>query len=113
MEIIFRKCLNGDLDVFIHCKTATDQKNVDKKLFTHSEYSTSWSHMLQEWASKNYFKFLAQEELIGSKETIIILTFINGRDDDFIKELCKYFYDKENPYSHYSIEHKTFENGDD
>jgi hypothetical protein len=46
--------------------------------------------------------------LIGSKETIIILTFINGRDDDFIKELAKYFYEEDSPYGHYIIEYKSF-----
>jgi hypothetical protein len=108
MKIIFEKCPNGDLDVYIHSKTATDQKDIDKKLFTHSEYSTKWNYMLDEWFKKQYFKHLVQEELIGSKETIIILTFINGRDDDFIKELAKYFYEEDSPYGHYIIEYKSF-----
>lgn len=109
MKVIFEKCSNGDLLVYIHCTTAVEQVNLDKKIFTHSEYTTKWDSMLQEWSKKDYYKYFIPEGLIGSNTVITTLTFVNGRNDNFIKELSAYFEDTFIPSGHLIITYQQFE----
>jgi hypothetical protein len=109
MKIIFDKTLSGDLVVYVHCTAAADQHKFEKKLFTHSEYMSEWDAKLDEWLQKEYYKHYLQETLVGRETVITTLTFINGRNDDLIKELSSYL-EESKLYGYYLIEYNSFTN---
>lgn len=90
MEIIFKKCPSADLFVYIHCRTAADQTHLEKKLYTHSEYTTMWDKLLDEWVVKEWYKYYLNERLIGRHSVITVLQFVGGRNEDLIKALSQY-----------------------
>jgi hypothetical protein len=110
MKVIFEKSPSCYLLVYIHCETAAEQHKLNGKLFTHSEYQSKWDALCDEWIEKQYFKFLNKEELIGRSSTITTLTFADGRDDNFIKELSNYLEDEYVLGGYYKIEYKSFTN---
>lgn len=91
MQLIFEKSFNGELFLYVKCTTAADQTNFERKIFTHSEYTTEWDSKIDEWLEKGYFKFYHREDLIGSQIVITVFTFTQSLSDELIKEICKYF----------------------
>jgi hypothetical protein len=108
MKLIFEKNPSGALLVYIHCLTAKQQHVIIEKLFQHSEYTTKWDELCDEWIEKKYFKFVNKEELVGRDAVITVLTFVDGRCDELIKELSKYLEDEYEISGYYSIEYKSF-----
>ena len=67
------------------------------------------SAKLDEWLQKSYYRHYVNETLVGQHSVITIITFINGRNDDFIKELSNYLEGNKDYISgHYLIEYKLF-----
>lgn len=109
MEVIFKKCPGGDLFVYIHCRTAADQTDLEKKLHTHSEYTTMWDKLLDEWCTKEWYKYYLNERLIGRNSVITILQFVGGRNEDLIKALSQYLEEDGHIGSGYqSIQYEQF-----
>lgn len=109
MKLIFEKCSSGALVVYIHCISAKQQHVVGEKLFQHSEYTTKWDALCDEWIEKKWFKFVNKEELVGRDSVITSLTFIDGRNDDLIKELSKYFEEDYVVGGYYNIKYQSFD----
>jgi hypothetical protein len=108
MKLIFEKSLSGALLVYIHCLTAKQQYTVGEKLFRHSEYTTKWDELCDEWIEKKWFQYVNKEELVGRDGVITSLIFVDGRNDDLIKELSKYFEDEYVCGGYYNIEYQSF-----
>jgi hypothetical protein len=110
MKVIFEKSPSGALLVYIHCMTAKQQHVISEKLFRHSEYDSKWDQLCSEWIEKKYFDFVNKEEMIGHSSTITVLTFVDGRHDELVKELSLYLEDEYVVGGYYKIEYKSFNN---
>lgn len=108
MKVIFEKNPSGCLLAYIHCETAAQQYKLDEKLFRHSEYNSKWDQICDEWIEKKYFQFVNKEQLIGMNSIITVLKFVDGRDDDFIKELSLYLEDEYTPSGYYLVKYEQF-----
>lgn len=108
MKIIFEKSPSGQLVVYIHCVTAAQHKKLSEKLFRHSEYLSKWDELCDEWIAKDYFKYVNQEDMLGNNSTITVLTIVDGRNDDLIKELSIYLEDEFTSTGCYIVEYQSF-----
>lgn len=108
MKLIFEKSSSGALLLYIHSLTAKQQHILNEKLFQHSEYTSKWDELCDEWIEKKYFKFVNKEQLVGHSSVITVLTFVDGRNDDFIKELSKYFEDEYVMEGYYNVHYQSF-----
>jgi len=109
MEVIFKKSSSGSLVVYIHCITAAQQDRLQSKLFRHSEYDSKWDQLCDEWIEKKYFNYVNREKLLGVNSVSTILTFIDGRNDEFIKELSMYLEDDFTPSGYSEIKYVSFD----
>lgn len=109
MDVIFKKCSSSALLVYIHCTTAAQQDKLESKLFRHSEYDTKWDQLCDEWIGKKYFEYVNREKLLGVNSVITVLTFIDGRNDDFIKELSLYLEDDFTPSGYSEVKYVSFD----
>ncbi len=109
MEVIFKKCSSGQLVVYIQCITAVQQFKLDKKLFSHSEYTSKWDELCDEWIEKKYFKYVNKEQLVGYNSIITTLTFIDGRCDELIKALTIYLEDEFEPSGYSEVKYVSFD----
>ena len=92
MSITFKKTSQGELKVYIEVESAAEHKNIEDKLYTHSEYSTDYEHKLSDWNDKKYYIHYIKEVLQGHKSVIFILLFTDVDNiHEFITELNKYF----------------------
>lgn len=108
MQVILHHSAFQTLYVYIHCMTAGEQFKLSAKMYTHSEYKTEWSELLEKWQDKEYYKYYNEKQMASRNDVVTILEFTNcSGEDSFIQEICSRFQDE---YSggYLITEYKTF-----
>lgn len=88
-------------NVYIHCESAYDFYDVDKKTCTDHFHDTEWSSKIKEWRDKGYVHNWDMQTMPGRTGVIVLLSFIGGfTPSEFIREVNEYFlgYDSHGVY---------------
>ena len=117
MKIIFELTLNHNLVVYIHTFTAVDNHILSEKLYTHSEYSTAWSHKLREWQEKHstlknkYDTWHTYETMVGHDTCITTLKFRLVKSvDDLIIDINTYLRNGDSLHKETGVYMVTYKN---